>query len=53
MTKINLREKMLTNISTDSANDSIGHLEDLDQQVTVVTFPGTTQLEIGLEFRAT
>ena len=41
---------MLTKISTDSAYDSIGHLEDIDQHVTMVTFSGTTQLEFGLEF---
>ena len=53
MTNANLRKKMLTKISTDSAYDSIGHLEDVDQQGTMFASFGTTQLNVGLEFIAT
>ena len=53
MTNTDLKMEMLVKISTNSAQYFRGHLEDLDQDVAMITFPGCAQLEIGLKPVAT
>jgi len=45
--------KMLAKKSTDSTQHLIGHLEDLDEEVSMVPSSGMTQLKVGPEFFAT
>lgn len=39
--------KILTEIAADSAQEGRGHLENLDQEVTMISFSGMPQLKVG------
>ena len=53
MTRTDLEMKMLAKKSTDSTQNFFGHLEDLDEEVSMVPSSGMTQLKVGPEFFTT
>ena len=53
MTHTDLEMKMLAKKSTDSTQHFFGHLEDLDEEVPMVSSSGMTQLKVGPEFFTT
>lgn len=53
MTRTDLEMKMLAKKSTDSTQNFFRHLEDLDEEVSMVSSSGMTQLKVGPEFFTT
>jgi len=53
MTHTDLEMKMLAKKSTDLTQNFFGHLEDLDEEVSMVSSSCMTQLKVGPEFFTT